>query len=128
MREYSRHLYTIAQLHGDIERYHIRQLYIWGHLGAIEVPFDILDDIIQDGFYSKWAIEPIWTSPWMLSVPHTGIGILSPNPRGRLAGQDGLRGWVYLDYGYGCASGRSYKPYAIGSGRSRSRRFAGVAA
>jgi hypothetical protein len=116
------HRYIISHLRIDIDRYHVQALYIWGRLGATSVPLDLLDEIIMDGFSCHWPqVEPIYTSPWLLSVPFTGIGILTPNPGGKVWDRDGLRGSVHL-CPRGNRSGISSKPGKVGVlARSRER-------
>jgi len=85
--------YTISQLYSEVDRYHVRQLYLDGVLGRTEIDRDMLPTIIQDGLSSP--ATPHTTSPWMLVEHRAGVGVLRPNPGGRRR-RDGLRGRVLL--------------------------------
>lgn len=85
--------YTISQLYSEVDHYHLHALYVHGHLGVTEIPLAMLATIVRDGLTKE--PEPDRTSPWLLEVPRTGIGILVPNPGGKRR-KDGTRGQVRI--------------------------------
>jgi hypothetical protein len=89
-----RHQYTVGDLRRDIQLRELSRLYVEGHLGRTEVPLDLLEDIINDGF-SAQRIEPIWISPYTLKILQPHVGVLIPNPRSRRS-KNGLLGRVHL--------------------------------
>ncbi|MBB6144699.1 hypothetical protein HNQ77_002655 [Silvibacterium bohemicum] len=87
--------YTIAQLYSDMERYHVKELYIDGVLGRLHVSRDMLGQLVRDGFTSdEYASNPDTTSPWLLEV-QDGVGVLRANPGGK-RNRDGTRGGVRI--------------------------------
>lgn len=75
--------YTVENFHKDAGRYHPRRFFVVGHLGAIEVPRQLVPEVVQDGITSPGSRDrPRATSPYVLLVPHEGIGILAANPSG----------------------------------------------
>jgi hypothetical protein len=87
--------YTLTHLHDEIERFKVTRLLIVGVAGAIELQRDMLPQVLRDGFANMVQITPHSISPWLLSVPHTGIGLLTPNPGGR-RNRNGTRGRVHM--------------------------------
>jgi hypothetical protein len=78
----------------------------------------MLDIIITDGMSkdSAYARNPHMTSPWLLSFPSAGIGVLRQNPGGK-RNRDGTRGGVWIS-----GARKSHKPGIVG-GTSRARRM-----
>lgn len=95
---------TVARLYEEMNRFQIGRLFLVGHLGAIEIPREMLPQIVADGLTSR--VEPDRTSPWVLSVPRQGIGLLHANPGGKRR-RDGTRGRVFIPWSgsrQGCLS------------------------
>ena len=87
--------YTLTHLHEELDRYKVTRLLIVGLAGAIEIERDMLSRVLRDGFAAPANITPDSISPWVLSVPHLGIGLLHPNPGG-YRNRDGSRGSVRI--------------------------------
>jgi hypothetical protein len=109
-------MYTIARLHEELDRYHVHELVILGLHGAMELPFPMLETILRDSVSRQ--LTPNSMSPWMLSVPHIGIGVLRPNPDMR-RNRDGTRGRIWTRRP---KRGRSQCPYRVSSGLTRTRK------
>jgi hypothetical protein len=96
MRHRKRHTrYTLTHLHEEIERFKVARLYIVGIRGALDLQGNMLTQVLRDGVRTPHQTTPNATSPWLLSVPHAGIGLLHPNPGGR-RNRDGTRGRVSI--------------------------------
>ena len=108
-------MYTIARLRQELDRYRVHQLLIQGVHGAMEVAPDMLDTILRDSVSRQ--LTPNSMSPWMLSVPHIGIGVLRPNPDMR-RNRDGTRGRIWTRRP---KRGRSQCPYRVSHGLARTR-------
>jgi hypothetical protein len=85
--------YTITHLHEDLDRFKPRRIFVVGHLGSVEIQRDQVMDILRDGLTA--TAEPGRTSPYLLTIPRTGWGIMRSNPGGKRS-RNGLRGTVRI--------------------------------
>lgn len=108
--------YRVSHLYAEIDRYHVHTLLLLGPNGPYEYSREMLRQLVRDGFANAVNAIPSATSPWLLSVPRTGFGLLSPNPGGK-HNKEGTRGSVRLRL-----PGRSCQPGVVG-GSTRARRI-----
>ncbi len=67
--------YSISMLLDEIERFHIKRIFLRGVLGCAEVPLEFFALVLKDSH--RGSIDPHSQSPYSLEVPHLGIAILS---------------------------------------------------
>lgn len=83
--------YTVSHLLNDMYRYRVNRLYVVGHLPTIEVPLEMLSQLVLDGL-SHWRslIVASGSCGPTLRASETGMG---PEEVCAVAASDWASGW-----------------------------------